>query len=53
MQFIKGANRHQILSGTLDALEAADNPAQLVDVFVAAGNAKKLTPPASCFSTGF
>jgi len=40
MQFIVGANRHQTLSGTLDALEAAENPVRRLDSFVATGNAK-------------
>jgi len=52
MQFITAANRHPTFLTTLQALEAADNPAQLVDVFVAAGNAKKPTLPARRFSTG-
>jgi hypothetical protein len=40
MQFIVGTNRHQSLSGTFDAMVAADNLVRLVDTFVAAGNAK-------------
>jgi hypothetical protein len=47
-----GANRHQTLSGTLDALEAADNPVRLLDAFVAAGSAKKPNAPVRHFTTG-
>jgi hypothetical protein len=52
MPSIASANRHQTCFGTPEAQLAADNPAQLVDVFVAAGNAKKPNAPVRHFTTG-
>jgi hypothetical protein len=40
-QFITHTNRHQIFFGTLEEQVGTDNPVLLVDVFLAALNAKK------------
>jgi hypothetical protein len=52
MRFIACTNRHQTCFDTLKAPVAAEYPVGLVDSFLAALNAKKLTPPAKRFTNG-